>query len=45
MSNHASYLLYKVLLNSRLSLLNITLIKIEQITLLLQFMLGGYVWS
>ncbi len=35
MSNHASSLLYRVLMNARLTLLNITLIGIGKITLLL----------
>jgi len=41
MSDHASYSLYRVPLSARLSLLNVTLIRIGQMTSLSQFMLGA----
>lgn len=41
MSDHASYPLYRVPFSARLSLLNVTLIRIGQMTSLSQFMLGA----
>ncbi len=41
MSNHALYLFYRVLLNARINLLNIILIRVGQITSLLQFTLDA----